>query len=212
MLNLITENLTFFIIGLVVILIVIVAYITFIVPKAYTPEKENDKKTLVDMDEIDKMTNQIEEDDLESKPAPQEKLPEEAEPLPIQETLSTEEIIEEEDLESEHSEDNNSDEPNEEEKPFNDEETEEDKVETKEESPEEDEVEEKEEPVELGKYHILYREKDDKWYVKREGSDKTIRVLHTKKEAIAYATIKAINQDTNIVIHSKDGKIEKHGY
>jgi len=206
MLNLITENLTFFIIGLVVILIVIVAYITFIVPKAYTPEKKDDKKTLVDMDEIDKMTNQIEEDDdLESKP-------EEAEPLPIQKTLSTEEIIEEEDLESEHSEDNKRDESNEEEVPFNDEETEEDKVETKEESPEEDEVEEKEEPVELGKYHILYREKDDKWYVKREGSDKTIRVLHTKKEAIAYATIKAINQDTNIVIHSKDGKIEKHGY
>ena len=64
----------------------------------------------------------------------------------------------------------------------------------------------------LGKYHILYREKDDMWYVKRANSDRTIRVLHTKKEAIAYATIKAINQDSNIVIHGKDGKIEKHGY
>lgn len=64
----------------------------------------------------------------------------------------------------------------------------------------------------LGKYHVLYRDKDKKWYVKREGSDKVIRVLYTKKEAIAYATIKAINQDTDIVIHSKDGKIEKHGY
>ena len=69
-----------------------------------------------------------------------------------------------------------------------------------------------EEKKELGKYHILYRDSDNKWYIKREGSDKVIRVLHTKKEAIAYATIKAINQDTNIVIHSQDGKIEKHGY
>ena len=71
---------------------------------------------------------------------------------------------------------------------------------------------EDEEPKEFGKYHVLFREKDDRWYVKREGSDKTLRVLHTKKEAIAWATIKAINQDTNIVIHNKEGKIEKHGY
>jgi hypothetical protein len=211
MLNLITENLTFFIIGLVVILIVIVAYITFIVPKSYTPKKDKEKKPLVDMDEIDKITDQIEEDDFESKLEPEKSLNEEEKPLPIQESLSTEEIIEDDELEPELTEDDELDEPVQENDPLNDEETEEDELELKEESQEAEE-EEKGEPVKLGKYHILYRDKDDKWYVKREGSEKTIRVLHTKKEAIAYATIKAINQDTNIVIHSKDGKIEKHGY
>ncbi len=65
---------------------------------------------------------------------------------------------------------------------------------------------------ELGRYHILYRRDDKKWYIKREGSDKIIRVLETQKEAIAYATIKAINQDTTIVIHKKDGKIRKQNY
>ncbi len=66
--------------------------------------------------------------------------------------------------------------------------------------------------VELGRYHVLYRKEDDKWYIKREGSDRIIRVLETQKEAIAYATIKAINQDTTIVIHKKDGKIRKQNY
>lgn len=65
---------------------------------------------------------------------------------------------------------------------------------------------------EQAKYHVIFREKDGMWYVKRENSKRTLRVLHTKKEAIAYATIKAINQDSNIVIHGEDGKIEKHGY
>jgi hypothetical protein len=200
-----------------VILIVIVAYITFIVPKSYTPKKGKEKKSLVEMDEIDKISDQIDNDGFEKEPEPKEHMVEEDKPLPTQESLTTEEIIEEEDLDINELEDNEMDEPHEEIKADD---TQDDQVEThneksaedSEENQEEDKEEDKEEPVELGKYHILYREKDDKWYVKREGSDKTIRVLYTKKEAIAYATIKAINQDTNIVIHSKDGKIEKHGY
>jgi hypothetical protein len=72
--------------------------------------------------------------------------------------------------------------------------------------------ENKEEPKELGKYHVLYRKDDNKWYVKREGSDKTLRVLETQAEAIAWATIKALNQDTTIVIHKRDGKIRKQNY
>ncbi len=92
-------------------------------------------------------------------------------------------------------------------------ETEEDQeVPSEEESEEENQDEEKEAEKDFGKYHVLYRGKDKRWYVKREGSEKTLRVLHTKEEAIAWATIKAINQDTNIVIHNKEGKIEKHGY
>ena len=71
---------------------------------------------------------------------------------------------------------------------------------------------EKAEAKELGKYHVLYRKDDNKWYVKREGSDKTLRVLETQAEAIAWATIKALNQDTTIVIHKRDGKIRKQNY
>jgi hypothetical protein len=69
-----------------------------------------------------------------------------------------------------------------------------------------------EEKTELGKYHVLYRKEDSKWYVKREGSEKVLRVLQTQQEAIAWATIKALNQDTTIVIHKRDGKIRKQNY
>ncbi len=61
----------------------------------------------------------------------------------------------------------------------------------------------------LGKYHVLYRKEDKRWYIKREGSDKILRVLDTQREAIAYATIKAITQDTGFIIHNQDGKIRK---
>lgn len=64
----------------------------------------------------------------------------------------------------------------------------------------------------LGRYHVIYRVADQRWVVKREGSSKVLRTLHTQKEAIAYATIKAITQDTTFVIHKKDGKIRKQKY
>lgn len=70
----------------------------------------------------------------------------------------------------------------------------------------------KEKPKDPGKYHVLYRKEDDKWYVKREGADKVLRVMETQAEAIAWATIKALNQDTAIVIHKRDGKIRKQNY
>lgn len=73
---------------------------------------------------------------------------------------------------------------------------------------EDEEVEEQDDQTPK-RYHVLYRKEDGKWYVKREGSEKTIRVLETQKEAIAFATIKAINQDTTVVVHKRDGKIRK---
>jgi len=60
------------------------------------------------------------------------------------------------------------------------------------------------------RYHVLYRKEDNKWYVKREGTDKITRVLESQKEAIAFATIKAINQSTTVVVHKRDGKIRKY--
>jgi len=64
----------------------------------------------------------------------------------------------------------------------------------------------------LGRYHVLYRASDDSWIVKREGSDHILRVLETQKDAITFANIKALSNDTQIVIHKKDGKIRKQNY
>ncbi|XMB72407.1 DUF2188 domain-containing protein [Mycoplasmatota bacterium WC30] len=64
----------------------------------------------------------------------------------------------------------------------------------------------------LGRYHVLYRKEDNKWYVKREGTEKIVKVLETQREAIAFATIKSINQNTTMVIHKRDGKIRKTSY
>jgi len=67
----------------------------------------------------------------------------------------------------------------------------------------------KDQKKELGRYHVLFRKEDRKWFVKREGSDKILRILETQREAIAFATIKAITQNTSFVIHKQDGKIRK---
>jgi hypothetical protein len=64
----------------------------------------------------------------------------------------------------------------------------------------------------LGKYHVLFRQSDEKWIVKRENGERIIRVLETQKEAISFATIKALMNNTSIVIHKKDGKIRKQNY
>jgi len=61
----------------------------------------------------------------------------------------------------------------------------------------------------LGKYHVMFRP-DGKWIVKREGSTQILRVLETQREAISWATIKALTLDVGIVIHQKDGKIRKN--
>lgn len=67
----------------------------------------------------------------------------------------------------------------------------------------------KEQKKELGRYHVLFRREDRKWFVKREGSNKILRILETQREAIAFATIKAITQNTSFVIHKQDGIIRK---
>ncbi|MCK7484750.1 MAG: DUF2188 domain-containing protein [Bacillus subtilis] len=49
----------------------------------------------------------------------------------------------------------------------------------------------------------MFRAADEKWIVKRENADRIIRVLETQKEAISFATIKALTNETTIVIHKK---------
>ncbi len=67
----------------------------------------------------------------------------------------------------------------------------------------------KDPPKPLGKYHVMYRAEDNRWYVKREGSATILRVLDTQREAISWAVIKALPKDIGIVVHDKDGKIKK---
>ena len=60
-------------------------------------------------------------------------------------------------------------------------------------------------------YHVSLND-DGKWQVKAEKAEKALRVFPTQKEAIAYADAVAENQDGNVVIHKKDGKIRKQHY
>ncbi|MBU1144282.1 MAG: DUF2188 domain-containing protein [Firmicutes bacterium] len=71
---------------------------------------------------------------------------------------------------------------------------------------------EKGEKKKLGKYHVLFQKNEQNWCVKREGSTKILRVLETQNEAIAWATIKSIGQNTTFIVHRKDGKIRKQNY
>lgn len=59
------------------------------------------------------------------------------------------------------------------------------------------------------KYHVLYRSTDNTWYVKVEGSENIIGTLETQREAISFATIKALKSDSVVIVHRKDGKIRK---
>jgi hypothetical protein len=59
------------------------------------------------------------------------------------------------------------------------------------------------------KYHVLFRAADEKWYVKREGSNTILRVLETHREAVSVATIKALSTNSAVVVHRKDGRIRK---
>ena len=61
------------------------------------------------------------------------------------------------------------------------------------------------------KYHVSLN-KDGKWQVKGEKAEKALKLFDTQKEAIAYAEEIADNQEGNIVIHKKDGKIRKQDY
>ena len=60
-------------------------------------------------------------------------------------------------------------------------------------------------------YHVSLND-DGKWQVKAEKAEKALRVFPTQKEAIAYADAVAENQDGNVVIQKKDGKIRKQHY
>lgn len=47
-----------------------------------------------------------------------------------------------------------------------------------------------------------------KWSVKKSGSSKASKTFNTKKEATAYGRSVAKNQNAELYIHKKDGRIE----
>lgn len=61
------------------------------------------------------------------------------------------------------------------------------------------------------RYHVALRD-DGKWQVKREKAEKALKLFDTQAEAIDYAKSVADNQETDIVIHKRDGKIRKKKY
>ena len=60
-------------------------------------------------------------------------------------------------------------------------------------------------------YHVSKNE-DGKWQVKFAGGEKAIKLFDTQAEAIDYAKQLAKNQDGNITIHKRDGKLRKQKY
>ncbi len=61
-------------------------------------------------------------------------------------------------------------------------------------------------------YHISQNKETGKWGVKFAKGEKVIKYFATQKEAIDYAKQLAKNQDGDITIHKKDGKIRKQKY
>lgn len=65
----------------------------------------------------------------------------------------------------------------------------------------------------MGKNQHVTRRPDGNWQVKGEGNKRPTAVTSTQKESISIATGIARNQQSELVIHGKDGKIrEKNSY
>ena len=55
---------------------------------------------------------------------------------------------------------------------------------------------------------MTYRAEDGKWLVTRDGSTKIQRTLETQTDAVNWATIKALTQNVELVVHKKDGTVK----
>lgn len=54
-------------------------------------------------------------------------------------------------------------------------------------------------------YHVVKREKDNKWEVKFAGGEKAIKLFNTQKEAIEYSKVMAENQGGTYLVHNSKG-------
>jgi len=61
--------------------------------------------------------------------------------------------------------------------------------------------------------HVINQ--DNEWKVKRDKSERSIRNFNTKKEAVDFARKLSKKDNTELVIHDKDGRIQQkdsHGH
>ena len=66
----------------------------------------------------------------------------------------------------------------------------------------------------MSNQHHVVPNKDKGWCVKKDNSERASACFETKKDAIDYARQVSKNQNTELVIHNKDGKIsqkDSHG-
>lgn len=59
------------------------------------------------------------------------------------------------------------------------------------------------------KFTVKYDRPKDSWIIKKEGSDRVVRRLDTKEEAVAVARTLCKRFNANLVVHKKDGKFQK---
>ena len=59
---------------------------------------------------------------------------------------------------------------------------------------------------------VVRRKEDNKWAVKKAGSDKATKLFNTKAEAEEYAKTIAKNQGSTVLKQKKDGKFQKNKY
>ena len=62
------------------------------------------------------------------------------------------------------------------------------------------------------KQMVVRRKEDNKWAVKKAGSEKATKLFNTKAEAEAYAKGIAKNQGSTVQKQKKDGKFQKSKY
>ncbi len=66
----------------------------------------------------------------------------------------------------------------------------------------------------MANQHHVVPNKDKGWCVKKDNADRASACFETKKDAVDYARQVSRNQNTELVIHNKDGKIsqkDSHG-
>lgn len=58
-------------------------------------------------------------------------------------------------------------------------------------------------------HHVTHRSDDEKWIGKANGASRASVVADTKEEAVARTRGISRNQNTELVIHNKDGRISR---
>ncbi len=65
----------------------------------------------------------------------------------------------------------------------------------------------------MGKNQHITRRPDGKWQVRGAGNQRATAITETQRDAISVATEIARNQQSEVIIHGRDGKIrERNSY